>query len=141
MSLARGPALSLAAALFSFIILQLLALSSVDAEWQLVDGNDKAKVYVDSETITRGGEWVRAWVMDDLKTAQMRGFRKYLSSRAQEEHDYAKERFRLLALEYFSENMGSGEALHKTSGESDWAPIPRGTLAQSVWKFLCGKRL
>lgn len=78
--------------------------------------------------------------MDDLKTAQMRGLRKYLSSRAQEEHDCIKERFRLLALEYFSGNMGSGEALYKTSGESDWTPIPRGTLAQSVWKHVC-KRL
>jgi hypothetical protein len=107
----------------------------------LVDGNDKAKVYVDPESISRNGERVSVWVMDDLKTAQRRGLRKYLSTRAQEEHDCAKERFRLLALEYFSGNMGSGDALYKTSGESDWAPIPRGTLAQSVWRFLCGKRV
>ncbi len=112
----------------------------VSAEWLLVDGNDKAKVYVDTETISRKGEWVRVWVADDLKTAQTRGFRKYLSTRAHEEHDCAKERFRLLALEYFSGNMGSGEALYKTSGESDWAPIPRGTLAQSVAQFVCGKK-
>lgn len=114
--------------------------TAVLAEWKFVDGNEQAKVYVDSETITRDGGLVSAWVMDDLKTAQTRGFRKYLSTRAHEEHDCAKERFRLLALEYFSGNMGSGEALYKTSGESDWTPIPRGTLAQSVWKFVCRMR-
>ena len=106
----------------------------------MVDGNNKAKVYIDAEAIKRNGEWVRVWVVDDLKTAQTRGFRKYLSTRAYEEHDCAKNRFRLLELEYFSGNMGSGEALYKTSGESDWAPIPRGTLAESVSKFVCGKK-
>jgi len=103
----------------------------------LVDGNERARVYLDTETINRSGEWVRVWVVDDLKIAETRGFRKYLSTRAHEEHDCAKERFRLLALEYFSGNMGSGEALYKTSGESDWTAIPRETLAQSVWKFVC----
>ena len=122
------------------IILHVWNATAVFAEWEFVDGNEQAKVYVDSETITRDGGLVSAWVMDDLKTAQTRGFRKYLSTRAHEEHDCAKERFRLLALEYFSGNMGSGEALYKTSGESDWTPIPRGTLAQSVWKFVCRMR-
>ena len=121
-------------------MLQCWSVTAVSAEWLLIDGNEKAKVYVDSETITRDGELVRVWVMDDLRAAQTRGFRKYLSSRAQEEHDCLKGRFRLLALEYFSGNMGSGEALYKTSGESDWTPIPRGTLAQSVAKFVCGKK-
>jgi hypothetical protein len=122
-------------------ILQYWSAAPLFAEWLLVDGNDKAKVYVDSQTISRNGDWVSLWVLDDLKTAQTRGFRKYLSTRAQEEHDCLKARFRLLALEYFSGNMGSGEALYKTSGESDWSPIPPGTLAQSVWKFVCGRRI
>ncbi len=118
-------------------ILQGWSAIPVFAEWLLVDGNERARVYLDIETINRSGEWVRVWVVDDLKIAETRGFRKYLSTRAHEEHDCAKERFRLLALEYFSGNMGSGEALYKTSGESDWTAIPRGTLAQSVWKFVC----
>ncbi|MGE3976187.1 MAG: surface-adhesin E family protein [Nitrospira sp.] len=121
-------------------IFQAWSAISVFAEWLLVDGNERARVYLDTETINRSGEWVRVWVVDDLKIAETRGFRKYLSTRAHEEHDCIKERFRLLALEYFSGNMGSGEALYKTSGESDWAPIPRGTLAESVWRFVCRGR-
>lgn len=106
----------------------------------MVDGNNKAKVYVDPETVSRNGELVRVWVLDDLKTAHTRGFSKYLSVRAQEEHDCAKERFRLVAIEQFSGNMGAGDVIYKKSGESGWAPIPRGTLAQAVWKFVCGKK-
>lgn len=127
--------------LLMLIILQVWGATAVFAGLEFVDGNERAKVYVDPETVTRSGEWVSVWVMDDLKITQTRGFRTYLSSRAQEQHDCIKGHFRLLALEYFSGNMGSGEALYKTSGESDWAPIPQGTLAQSVWKFVCGSRI
>lgn len=122
-------------------ILQLWNAVPGFAEWRLVDGRERARVYVDTETISRHGEWVSVWGMDDLQTAQARGLRKYLSTRGLEEHDCARERFRLQVLEYFSENMGSGEAVYKTVGESDWAPIPRGTLAHSVWKFVCAAKI
>jgi hypothetical protein len=126
--------------LFACIALKVSNTAPASAEWLLVDGNGKANVYVEAETISRHGEWVKVWVLDDLKIPQTRGLMKYVSSRAQEEHDCLTERFRLLALEYFSGNMGTGEVLSKTSGESNWAPIPRGTLAQSVWTFVCGKK-
>ena len=137
LSSTRGYFGKLPHALLALGILELWKMAPVFAEWQLVDGHDRAKVYVDTETISRHGEWVSVWGMDKLQTAQARGLRKYLSTRAQEGHDCAKERFRLLALKYFSGNMGSGELLYKTVGESDWATIPRGILAQSVWKFVC----
>lgn len=127
-------------ALSLLAVTQWMGEAPVSAEWLLVDGNGKANVYVEAETINRHGEWVRVWVMDDLKIPQARGLRKYLSSRAEEEHDCIKERFRLLALEYFSGNMGSGDVLYRTSGESNWTAVPRGTLAQSVWRFVCGKK-
>lgn len=124
--------------LIAFTLLQLWSAAPIFAEWLLIDGNDKAKVYVDTETISRKDDLVRVWVLDDLKTVHTRGFSKYLSVRAQEEHDCVDERFRLLELENISGNMGTGNVVYKKSGESGWAPIPRGTLAQSVWKFVCG---
>ena len=126
---------------FSLLVaFQLLGVVPVFAEWVLVDGNNKAKIYVDSETIIRTGERVSVWVLDDLRTAQTRWFTTYLSSRGQEEHDCSNERFRLLAVEHFAGNMGAGDVVYQKSGESAWAPIPRGTLAQSVWKFVCKKK-
>jgi len=136
----RGLVLRVSTVLHLLLIFQLLSSAHVFAEWLLVDGNAKAKVYVDTETISRKDDMVRVWVLDDLKTFHTRGFSKYLSIRAQEEHDCVKERFRLLALENFSGNMGAGDVIYKKSGESGWSPIPRGTLAQSVWKFVCGKK-
>jgi len=45
-----------------------------------------------------------------------------------------------VAIEQFAGIMGTGNSIYKKSGESGWAPIPRGTMAQSVWKFVCGKK-
>jgi hypothetical protein len=126
--------------LIAFTLLQLWSAAPLCAEWLLVDRNDKAKVYVDSESISRNGEVVSVWVLDDLKTAQTRGLSTFLSTRAQEEHDCSKARFRLVAIERFAGNMGTGHLISKKSGESHWAPILRETMAQSVWKFVCGKK-
>ncbi|MBS0164633.1 surface-adhesin E family protein [Nitrospira sp. CMX1] len=117
-----------------------LSEGSASAEWHLLDGNNHAKVYIDRETIIRTGDVVKVWILDDLKTPHTREFSSFSSVRAQEEHDCSKERFRLVAIEQFAGNMGTGDSIYKKSGESGWAPIPRGTMAQSVWKFVCGKK-
>jgi len=126
--------------LLAFALIQLWGVPPLWAEWTLVDRNGQAMVYVDSETISRNGEVVSVWVLDDLKTAQTRGFSTFLSTRAQEEHDCVNKRFRLVAIERFAGNMGAGQSVYKKSGESHWAPVPRETMAQSVWKFVCGKK-
>ncbi len=111
---------------------QWLGEGPVLAGWLLVDRNEKDAVYVDSESISRKGEVVRALVLDDLKTANTRGLSTFLSTRNQEEHDCSTQRFRLVEIERFAGNMATGQ--------SSWVPISRGTLAQSVWKFVCGKK-
>lgn len=126
--------------LLALTLLQLWSVAPLCAEWLLVDRNDRAKIYVESETISRNGDVVSVWVLDDLKSAQTRGFSTFLSTRAQEEHDCVNNRFRLVAIERFAGNMGTGQSIYKKSGESHWAPIPRETMAQSVWKFVCGKK-
>ncbi|MGE0645533.1 MAG: surface-adhesin E family protein [Nitrospira sp.] len=146
-SVVVGPALrkfiggrNVAVVLSPLVFLYWLGEARVYAEWLLVEANAKATVYVEAETITQHGDLVRAWVLDDLKTGHTRGFSKYLSSRAQEEHDCTNERFRLLSLENFSENMGAGEMVYRNAAASGWTGVPRGTLAHSVWKFVCGKK-
>ncbi len=140
MSSARARFQGSSSILLALTLLQLWSAAPLCAEWLLVDRNDKAKVYVDSETISRNGEVVSVRVLDDLKTAQTRGFSTFLSTLAQEEHDCVNKRFRLVAIERFAGNMGTGQSIYKKSGESHWAPIPRETMAQSVWKFVCGKK-
>jgi hypothetical protein len=131
---------TLPAVLFIAVGLQPVSVIPADAEWRLVDSNANATVYVDPGTVQRVGDVVRLWVLDDLKTAHTRGADTYVSSRAREEHDCVNERFRLVALAQFAGHMGTGAVIYKRSVESKCASIPTGTLAQSVWKYACGKK-
>jgi hypothetical protein len=124
----------------AMIILEVWTVPPVFSEWVLIDSNEKAKVYVDPGTIQRDGAFVRMWVLDDLQIAHTRASGRFLSSRAQEEHDCREQRFRVLAVANFSGNMGSGTEVYASSTKSKWAPIPPGTLAHSVWKFACKDR-
>ena len=126
--------------LIAITLLQLWSAAPLCAEWVLIDRNDQAKLYVDPGSISRNGDVVSVWVLDDLKSAQTRGFSTFLSTRVQEEHDCLKKRFRLVAAERFAGNMGTGNSIYKKSGESHWAPIPRESMALSVWKYVCGKK-
>lgn len=128
------------AILMTLTLLQPWSAAPLWAEWLLIDRNEKAKIYVDPESISRKGEVVSVWVLDDLKIVQNQGFSTFLSTRAHEEHDCSKKLFRLIAIERFAGNMGAGNSIYKKSGESHWAPIPRESMAQSVWKFVCGKK-
>lgn len=58
MSTSGNPFYGFPRSLLALIILQVWSATFVFAEWELVDGNERAKVYVDPETLTRNGEWV-----------------------------------------------------------------------------------
>jgi hypothetical protein len=107
-------------ALLLLVSSHTLGVISACAEWHLLDRNSNATVYIDLETISRTGDIVRVWVLDDLKTPHTRGLSSFSSVRAQEEHDCSRERFRLVALEQFAGNMGTGDSIYKKSGESPW---------------------
>jgi hypothetical protein len=126
--------------LSALAMLQVWTVPPVFSDWVLIDSNQTAKVYVDPETIQRNGAFVRMWVLDDLQTAHTRGSSRYLSSRAQEEHDCGEQRFRVLALGNYSGNMGFGKEVYTSSTQSKWTPIPPGTLAESVWNFACSSK-
>jgi hypothetical protein len=133
----RPPFCTFMLTLRTLVILQFLHAPPVFAEWVSVGGNETARIYVDPTTRQQNGTSVTIWVLDDFQTVHTRGSVKYRSSRIHEEHDCKEQRFRLLALENFSGSMGSGKKVDRRVGETRWAPIPPGTLAQSVWKYVC----
>lgn len=126
--------------LFVLAGLQPVNAVSSDAEWLLIDRNANATVYVDRGSRQRTGDMVRLWVLDDLKIAHTRGADTYFSSLAREEHDCRNERFRLVAVTQFAGQMGTGKVVYERAVESNWASVPKGTLAQSVWTYACGNK-
>ena len=140
-----GPLLPLALAYFLglLVVMTLLALDNglAYAEWELVSGDDSAKltVYVDRDTIRRDGNLAKMWQLYDYKTVQTVAGDSLLSIQRFNEYDCAGLRTRMLAYTWFSSNMGRGRVVFKTAEEQAWASIVPRSIDQTLWKVACGK--
>ena len=124
------------------ILLTLLASSGpAYAEWMSLGESDAGTtVYADSATMRREGELVKMSVLFDFKTIQAKADVSYLSAKAQMEYDCAEQRFEGLTVLYFSDNMGNGQLLDRSSGKNKWLRISPGSLDHALWKLACGKK-
>ena len=127
----------------SFGILLTLLVSSgpAYAEWMSLGESDAGTtVYADSATMRREGDLVKMSVLFDFKTIQTKADVSYLSAKAQMEYDCAQQRFEGLTVLYFSDNMGNGQLLDRSSGKNKWLRISPGSLDHALWKLACGKK-
>jgi len=123
------------------IILLLAVLStSAMAEWVPINDNDISTYYVDPATIRKAGNKVRMWSMDDYKTMKGDGEYKFFSMKSQFEYDCQNETSTLVANLSFSGNMGSGQVVGTSSKRSDPMPVSPGSIAELIWKEVCGKQ-
>jgi len=88
----------------------------------------------------REGDLVKMEVLFDFKTIQTQAGILYLSAKTRMEYDCAEQRFRGLAVMYFSGNMGSGNLLDRSSGKGKWLPVSPSSIDQTLWKVACGKK-
>jgi len=135
--------LPLAYCLGLWLLITLLVLSSgpAYAEWMSLGASDSGTtVYADPATMRREGDLVKMLVLFDFKTKQTKADFSYSSAKAQMEYDCAEQRFEGLAVMYFSDNMGNGKVLDRSSGKGKWLRISPGSLDQSLWKLACGKK-
>jgi hypothetical protein len=127
----------------SFGILLTLLVSSAPAyaEWMSLGESDAGTtVYADSATIRREGDRAKMSVLFDFKIIQAKADVSYLSAKAQMEYDCAQQRFEGLTVLYFSDNMGNGKLLDRSSGKNRWLRISPGSLDHALWKLACGKK-
>jgi hypothetical protein len=127
---------------FCFLFTLLLNPGPVQAEWELVSGDDSAKltVYVDRETIRRQGNLVKMWQLYDYKTVQTVAGDSLLSIQRHNEYNCTEPRTRMLAYTWFSSNMGRGRVVYKTTVEQKWERIIPRSIDQALWKVACNKQ-
>ncbi len=126
------------------LIAVLLAVfsTSVLAEWTEVGSNVNATIYPDLSTIRKSGNKVKMWSLNDFKVVQIdkNDGMRYLSLAAQNEYDCKEETRRLLALIFYSKNMGQGDVVY-TSGamHEEPDPIAPRSMENTLFKVACGK--
>ncbi|MDD5300229.1 MAG: hypothetical protein PHD65_07020 [Gallionella sp.] len=122
--------------------LLVVASSSAMAEWVTVGSGDSSTTYADSATISKTGNIVKMWWLDDFKKADTAANGKaYMSMKGQDEFDCKGEQSRQLYFSFHSELMGAGEMVYnETLNHPKWYPVSLGSAGAALWKIACGKK-
>ena len=124
-------------------LMLLVTAGAANAGWTIVgdtgDDGDAFIQYVDRATIRRNGNFVKMWDLKNYKTVQTNAGYSYLLSMTQREFDCKEEKLRILALTWFSGQMGNGNPVYSGSDPEKWSPVYPGSIGESTWKIACGK--
>ena len=123
------------------LLLTVLSTSAM-AEWTyLISPDDKTyDNYIDKTTIRKRGNVAKMWELRDYKAPQYAVDKPHLSGRLLQEYDCVEIRIRLLALTFFSDNMGRGQVIFNHQyDDSKWEDIAPGSVGMSKWKAVCKK--
>jgi len=123
--------------LLLFLILVVVNNSAV-AEWILISENDQLILYSNPVTIIKSGNMVRMIRLTNFKTAQRINGKSYLSTKRQDEYDCLKQRYRIIYVNAYTENMGEGKVVIRVINKpDDWKLISSGSQGEAVWSFAC----
>lgn len=123
--------------LLLFLIL-VVVNNSVVAEWILISENDQLILYSNPVTIIKSGNMVRMIRLTNFKTAQRINGKSYLSTKRQDEYDCLKQRYRIIYVNAYTENMGEGKVVIRVINKpDDWKLISSGSQGEAVWSFAC----
>ena len=123
--------------LLLFLILVVVNNSAV-AEWILISENDQLILYSNPVTIIKSGNMVRMIRLTNFKTAQRINGKSYLSTKRQDEYDCLKQRYRIIYVNAYTENMGDGKVVIRVINKpDDWKLVSSGSQGEAVWSFAC----
>ena len=105
------------------------------AEWEKVDENYLAVVYIDPDKIRASSVFPQAWHLIDLIDKAKTGAQSRLVLMEYDCHEYRR---RSLAFASKSEPMGEGKTLFTSTQSTSWKPVGGDTVGEKVIEMLCG---
>ena len=125
-----------------FGLAALLLAGSAQAEWMLLGRNDTIRFYLDQRSIVKNADFAQILQLMDFTSAQWIGAQTVVGSLTMlVEYDCNKPRFRALASEAFSEQMGDGRLVSKEIfPEPNWEAVESGTTPDKIRQIACGKK-
>lgn len=107
------------------------------AEWTpLVTTGDTA-VYADRRNARRDGSVVRLTSVTDMKRPLAMKEGVVQSVVAVEEYDCGRRWLKLLSLSFRGGPMGGGKVVLSGGNSGEWAPVEKGSLAESKLRVIC----
>ena len=110
---------------------------SVLADWEPVDENHLAVIYIDPDKIRASSVYPQAWHLFDLFDKTKAGVKSRLVLMEYDCHDGRR---RSLAFASKSDAMGEGKTLFTSTVATPWKPVAGDTVGEKVIEMLCGHR-
>jgi len=107
------------------------------ADWEAVDENHLAVVYIDPDKIRASSVYPQAWHLFDLFDKTKAGVKSRLVLMEYDCHDARR---RTLAFASKSEAMGEGKTLFTSTQATPWKPVAGETVGEKVITMLCGPK-
>lgn len=123
----------LTATLFSILSSQAFA------EWTLIQTSDNGTMSINLDSLQRSGDLVTISTLHDYVELQEKG---EMSSQWTELHDCKKKKFKALAINYFSDNMGRGQLIQQlqfNEEETAWSDIVLYSVGELKANIICSR--
>ena len=102
-----------------------------------MSGTGSANEYIDTATLQRSGNVVKAWVLGDLADARPFKGNTFRSLKTQMEFDCVGNRFRPIHVSLFSGQMGAGLVLESGPVSNPWEPAAPQSVGQTKLHTVC----
>jgi hypothetical protein len=125
------------------VAMMVLAVSSgvAVADWTIVGTTESGTaIYVDHATISKSGNTVTLWMMEDRKTAETFAGKTFLSSKLQYEYDCKENQRRVLQSSLYSGQKAGSNPVQTGTKAGPWRPVAAGRVSETMWKLACGKK-
>ena len=121
-------------------VLLLAASSAAGAEWMRLGESGDVTFYVEPASVVRVDDVVGLVTLHDYKAPRTtyRGW-IYRSEKFRGEFDCQRERWRVVHSTFHPGAMGTGPVFGDTYS-GPWAAVTSGSVADTTWKFACGKK-
>ena len=124
------------------LVMVVAATPAVGADWQLVRGNERARLSVDRESIKRNGDEASFRYLIDLRQGEgaKHGSPDHRSIVTQARVRCKERTIAIGDSEGFLVNGGQGAAISRSApkkGPAVFAPLEKGSSDEDLWKHLC----
>ncbi len=96
-------------------------------------------MYVDFDTLQKTGNTVTVTTLNDYNSLQPRD---ELSTKWREIHDCKNKRFKPLAIDYYSKNMGQGSVIESTTfdeAKTAWSDVVPYSIGELKTNIICSR--
>jgi len=124
--------------MIKYVFLFLLFCATAQADWQKLGENSTETAYIDNIE-PHGSHKIRMWGLFDLKAPAAFGDLSYSSMKIQREYHCRDRTSRVISMQAYVGNMGSGEMVYSNNTHNKPTPVKPDSVEEALWNVACKK--